>query len=154
MALNNTSEGDALTRFSDSQYDNQRQLALAAQRTIALACASGSGPHTVNPGDLVIAHPDGDTYRNVDAGGVVYPITIPSGGSVSGLTFEAEVAGESANKGSGTVTIMVKTLAGVTVISDLIKRNGADAEPDPKLRLRNTTKWSLLTRFQLIAEAV
>lgn len=154
MALNDTSVGDALTRFSSSHYDNERLLAVAAQRTTALACTADAGPHSFNVGDVVIAHPDGNTYRNVDDGITVYPVTIPSGGTATGLTFEAEVAGIASNKGADTVTIMVTTLAGVTVISDEIKRTGTDAEADPRLRLRNTTKWPLLTRFQLTASAV
>jgi len=158
MGLNDTAQDDALTRYSSSQYDNERNPATTAQRLTSLSCSSGAGPHTFNVGDIVIEHPDGPTYRNidsVDSGGFsVYPVTLPSGGSVSSLIFEAEVAGEEANKGSGTVTRMVTTLAGVTVSSDQILRSGANAETDVRLRQRNKTKWALLTRFELIRDAV
>lgn len=154
MGMNDTSQGDALTQYSSSQYDNTRVLALTAQRTIALSCAAGEGPHTINVGDVVIESADGPTYRNVDDGVTVYPVTIASGGSVTGLVFEAEVAGSAANKAAGTVAGIVTTLAGVTVTSDAILRSGADAEADNRLQIRNKTKWSLLTRFELIAEAV
>lgn len=154
MGLNDTSAGDALSKFSKSQYNNFRGLATTAQRTTALSCTATAGPYTLNPGDVVIEHPDGQTYRNIDDGGLVYPVTLPSGGSVSGFTFEAEVAGSDSNKASGTVTVLVTTMAGVTVASDLIKRDGEDVETDDRLRERNTTKWALLTGFELIRDAV
>ncbi len=155
MGLNSTSRGEALTRFADSHYDNQRSGAVAAQRRVTLTCAATSGPHTVNLGALVLASPDGPTYRNVADGVTVYPATLPSGGSLSGLIFEAEVAGLSASgKAPNTVTILQTTLAGVTVISDLAERDGSNEESDPVLQNRNTTKWALLTEFELIDDAV
>jgi len=152
--LNKTATGEALTRLSDSHYDNRRGTSVAAQRRTSLACAAGSGPHTINLGALVLAHPDGPTYRNIEDGVTVYPATLPSGGSLSGLIFEAEVAGAEANKSAGSVTILQTTLAGVTVTSDAIERYGTDEEPDPTLQTRNTTKWALLTEFELIDDAV
>src|SRR6478609_207575 len=65
MGLNDTAQGDALTRYSSSQYDNDRNQAVTAQRTISLSCSSTAGPHTFNIGDIVIEHPDGPTYRNI-----------------------------------------------------------------------------------------
>lgn len=155
FALNSTSSGEALTRFSDSHYDNQRSGAVAAQRRTTLACAATSGPHTINLGALVLASPDGPTYRNIDDGVTVYPATLASGGSLSGLVFEAEVAGlDASGKAPNTVTILQTTLAGVTVTSDVAERDGSDAEADGTLQKRNTTKWALLTRFELIDDAV
>jgi hypothetical protein len=154
MAMNDTSSGDALTQYSSSQYDNVRNQATSARRRTALSCAATSGPYTFNVGDLVLEHADGPTYRNVDDGVTVYPVTLPSGGSLTGLIFEAEVAGSAANKNEQTVTKLVTTRAGVTVSSDLIERVGLDAETDPRLQVRNKTKWSLLTRFELIRDAV
>jgi hypothetical protein len=154
FALNATSSGEALTRFSDSHYDNQREGAVAAQRRTTLACASGSGPHSINVGDVVLVHADGDTYRNIDDGVTVYPVLLASGGSVSGLIFEAEVAGAAGNKANTTVTTLLTTLAGVTVASDVREREGSDQESDDVLKERNRTKWALLTEFELIDEAV
>ena len=73
FALNSTSSGEALTRLSDSHYDNQRAGAVTAQRRVTLACASTAGPHTINVGEVVIVHADGDTYRNIADGVTVYP---------------------------------------------------------------------------------
>jgi hypothetical protein len=153
LGLNATATGESLTRFSDSHYDNQRDGATTAQRRITLACASGAGPHIIDIGDVVLAHADGDTYRNIDDGVTVYPATIPSGGSLAGLVFEAEVAGISANKAPNSVTQLVTTLAGVTVASDAIEVDGSAQETDAVLRTRNTTKWALLTEYELIADA-
>lgn len=154
MGMNDTSTGDALTLFSASQYDNERASALAARRTTSLACSAAAGPHTINIGDIVIGHPDGPTYRNIADGITVYPVVLPSGGALTGLLFEAEIAGSDANKAAGTVLQLVTTLAGVTVVSDLIARDGADAEEDGRLQTRNKTKWALLTGFELIRDAV
>lgn len=152
--LNSTAAGETLTRFSDSHYDNQRAGAVAAQRKVTLSCAATAGPHTINLGAVVLAHPDGPTYRNVADGVTVYPATLPSGGSLAGLVFEAEVAGGDANKAPNTVLILQTTLAGVTVTSDVPVRDGSDAQSDPVLRTRNKTKWALLTKYELIDEAV
>lgn len=155
-ALNETATGESLTRFSRSHYDNERTGAQAAQRRITLACAATAGPHTFDAGDLVAEHPDGPTYRLIDNGdpGVVFPVTLASGGSQADLIFEAEIAGTAANKGDDTVKSLVTTLAGVTVTLDLVERSGADAEADAVLRTRNTTKWALLTQYELIDDAV
>lgn len=153
-ALNTTATGEALTKLSASHYDNTREGAIAAQRRATLSCAATAGPHAgLDVGDIVIEHPDGPTYRNIDDGVTVYPITIPSGGSVSDLIFEAEVAGTAANKPDQTVTSLQTTLAGVTV-SEVAERDGSDAETDALLRDRNTTKWALLTEYELIDDAV
>lgn len=153
--LNSTATGEALTRFSSSHYDNTRTGAVAAQRRVTLTCAATSGPHTINLGAVVLAHPDGPTYRNIADGVTVYPATLPSGGSLSGLVFEAEVAGlDASGKAANTVTILQTTLAGVTVTSDVAYRDGSDAESDAVLRTRNTTKWAQLTQYELIDDAV
>lgn len=155
MALNTTATGEGLTRFSASHYDNTRVGATTAQRRVTLTCAAGAGPHTFNVGDVVLEHPDGPTYRNVADGVTVYPVTLPSGGSVADLIFEAEVAGSgSSGKSANTVTGLVTTLAGVTVTSDQPERDGENQESDTVLRTRNTTKWALLTQYELIDDAV
>ncbi len=153
-ALNDTAENEALTRLSRSHYDNERDDATTAQRRITLACSASAGPHTFDVGDVVIEHPDGPTYRNIDDGVTVYPVTLPSGGTVSDLIFEAEVAGTDANKAPGSVNQLLTTLAGVTIVSDVAERDGADEESDLVLRTRNTTKWALLTQYELIDDAV
>lgn len=154
--LNDTAQGEALTRFSRSHYRNERAGATTAQRRVTLVCAAGAGPHTWDAGDVVIEHPDGPTYRLIDNGdpGVVFPITLASGGSQPDLIFEAEVAGTAANKIDGSVLSLLTTFAGVTVASDVAERDGSAQQSDAVLRDRNSTKWSLLTQYELIDEAV
>ena len=53
-----------------------------------------------------------------------------------------------------TVRTLVTTFAGVTIEEDEKHRDGVDEETDERLRLRNSLKWALLTRFGLIDEAV
>jgi hypothetical protein len=144
MALNETSSGDGLTRFSKSHYDNEREGAVAAQRSITLACVATEGPHTIGLGDVVIAEASGRTFRNVEGLAVVYPATLTSGGSLT-LLFEAEVAGAGSNVGADTVTIMQTTYAGVAVSDDTAFKLGIDAESDARLKLRNSTKWATLS---------
>lgn len=155
-ALVTTATGEALTRLSKSHYDNDRAGAVAAQRRVTLSCAAGSGPHTFDASDLVIAHSEGPTYRLIDNGdpGVVFPVTLASGGSQPDLIFEAEIAGAAGNEPDNTVTQLVTTLAGVTVSSDLVEREGSDSETDAVLKVRDTTKWALLTQYELIDDAV
>lgn len=151
IGLNETSSGDGLTRFSKSHYDNVREEAVATQRTIELTCEATEGPHTFGLDDILIAEPTGRTYRN-NYDPALYPVTLPSGGTVT-LVFEAEVAGAGSNVGVGTVTIMQTTYAGVTITADTSFRLGVNQESDARLRLRNSTKWALLS-IQLIREGV
>lgn len=151
--LNDTSTGEGLTRFSRSHYANERTLAIAAQRNITLACSATEGPHSIALGGVVVQDPTGKTFRNIDGLSIVYPFTLASGSSRTFL-FEAEVAGAASNVGSGTVTKLVTTFAGVTITSDVATKTGADEESDARLRLRNSTKWSTLASVQMIKDAV
>lgn len=139
MALNETAEGEALTRLSASRFGNTRVAALETQRSITLACAAGSGPYVINLGDLVLTDADGHTFRNVAGLSVVYPANLPTSGSLT-LLVEAEIAGAQANVANDTVTMLVTTLAGVTVTDDTLYRAGQDEESDARLKARNSSK--------------
>lgn len=87
---------------------------LAATNTIGepvLAAAGGSGPYTFGVGDLRINFATSrNRYVNLDAG------TIPSGGSLTGIRFQAEKPGSSYNDPSNSTDItLVDSLPGVTV---------------------------------------
>jgi hypothetical protein len=153
LALNETSEGESLTRLSRSHYANDRDISVAGQRETTLTCSPTEGPYIVNIGDVVVAHADGATFRNVAGLAVAYPVTLTSGGSVTLLT-EAEIAGSSGTFADGTVTTMVTTLSGVTVTVDLKERDGLDEESDPRLRARNSSKWASIGEFELIRDRV
>jgi uncharacterized phage protein gp47/JayE len=155
--FNSTAEGEGLTRFSASHYDNHRQPAQTAQRLITLSCIASEGPHSIGVGDVVIAAPQGQTFRNVEGNSVVYPATLSSGGTLQ-LLFEAEVAGASHTLGDGALLSpngrLVTTYAGVEISADIQTREGRNVESDERLRRRNETKWALLTSFELIDRAV
>ncbi len=153
LGLNETSTGDGLTRFSRSHYANERTAPIAAQRNITLACSATEGPHSIGLGSVVLSDATGKTFRNIDGLGIVYPFTLASGSSQTFL-FEAEVAGAASTLAENAVTKLITTLAGVTVIGDVPTKTGVDQEGDPKLQVRNSTKWSLLTEFELIKDAV
>jgi uncharacterized phage protein gp47/JayE len=145
LGINDTSSGDGLTRFSKSHYDNDREEAVATQRSITLACAATEGPHTIGLGAVVLTEPQGHTYRNIeDDPSNPYPYTLPSGGTLT-IVVEAEVAGAGSNVANDTVTQLVTTLAGVTVTDDTLTRLGVNEESDPRLKLRNSTKWATLS---------
>lgn len=158
LALNESSEGESLTRFSRSHYANERALAVAEQRRITLACAATEGPYPIGLGDIVISHADGPTFRNVAGLSVVYPATLASGGTLT-LLVEAEVAGSAAHFADGALLstnqgALVTTLAGVTITGDTFERQGIDEESDDRLKTRNSTKWPTLGQFEIIRDLV
>jgi len=142
--FNDTSDGDALTEFSDSHYDNQRVVQI---RTIGLVDCIGAAvgpPHVIAIGQLVVADDvNGFTYRNTTAG------TIPVSGTLT-LSFQAEVAGVLRNVPNAQITTLNTPLTGVTVNNPdpgsgtWITTQGVDEEADVTLQTRNSSKWGLL----------
>ncbi len=158
MGFNNTSSGEALTRFSRSHYQNERQQAVPAQRIITLRCEETEGPHSIDVGDIIVTNDEGFEFRNVvDPAGEFpaagYPVLLPSGGSLQ-LVVQADQPGTASDSNPGTVTTLVTTFAGMTIEEEEKRAPGVDEESDERLRLRNSLKWALLTRFGLIDEAV
>jgi uncharacterized phage protein gp47/JayE len=143
-AFNELSTGDFLTRFSYSHYDNIRAHAVAFRYACTLTVAAGEGPHTVEAGDIVATN-GVHFYRNVDDGGVTYPVDLTDAAPVM-LTLEAEKPGRDQAAGDGTITTLVTSLAGVTIDNPepSLIRAGSDEESDAALRARNRTKWALL----------
>jgi hypothetical protein len=155
--LNDTSAGEALKRFSLSHYANEQLDAIPNTRRITLACSPTEGPHSIDLGAVLLSNADGKLFRNVeDPNGAFpasYPATLPSDDELT-LIFEADEPGSASNTEDGGVNIIMSTLAGVTVSEDVSIRAGEDTESEVRLRNRNSLKWSLLTRFGLIDEAV
>jgi hypothetical protein len=151
--FNSTSSGTALTLFSDSHYDNQREDAVAATRLTTLTCETGEGPHTIDVGEVVVSDDNGITFRNVEGNSVSYPFVLGSGTSQQFL-FEAEEAGEVGNVPDGDVTTIVTTLTGVTITDDELDTEGVDEEADTRLQERNATKWPTLNPLELIDDHV
>jgi hypothetical protein len=151
--LNEAAQGEALTRLAASQYLNTRVPASPSTRRITLTCLATEGPYDIDIGESIVQHADGHTYRNIEGLEVSYPVTLASGGSVE-LLYECEVAGAQSNVADQTVSTIITTLAGVTITNDELEEEGVDEELDARLRARNSAKWSLLSRFETIDDAI
>ncbi len=146
FGFNSTSEGDALTLFSDSNYDNQRFTATNTLGTIEHTTIVGAGPYVVIVGQLVVQDDvNGFTYRNITGD------TFTSGSTVS-LIYQAEEAGAAKNVSNDTITTLNTPLAGVSVNNPgpgagvtWVTAAAIDEETDIDIRVRNTTRWATLT---------
>lgn len=144
QGFNDTAEGDGLTAFSASVYDNQRLAPTSTAGLCELTNVSGA-PHIITLTQLEAEDEnEGLKYRNTTAG------TIPAGGSLV-LTFEAEGPGSQYNVPNNTITVLNTPLNGVTINNPdpdpgtWITSEGSDTETDDRLRLRNTSKWGTRT---------
>jgi hypothetical protein len=151
--LSEAAQAEALTRLARSQYLNERVPSAPSTRMVTLTCVATEGPHSIDLNDIIIQHADGHTFRNEETEGVTYPATLSSGGSLT-LLFQCDTPGAQSNVADQTVTTMLTTLAGVTITNDEIEEEGVDEESDDRLRARNSSKWSLLTRFETTDDAI
>ncbi|NRA03262.1 MAG: baseplate J/gp47 family protein [Myxococcales bacterium] len=141
-AYNELAEGLALTLFSASHYENDRDTGTRAQWNIRLVTTVGSGPYSPGVGDVIVQDPVlGVRFRNLNA------LVLTDGGATEDV-FEAELIGvDGSAPGTNDINVLVTALAGVTVTnpdaSPLV--NGADVEGDPELQTRNTNKWATLS---------
>jgi phage-related baseplate assembly protein len=142
-------EGDWLTLYADSRYDEDRVEALATEGQVSVTVASGAGPHTITAGGLLVT--DGvRRFRSTNTSSV----TVTSAAATT-FTVRAESAGAAYNATAvNTLTTIVSpALAGLSVnnpaispTSTWITRTGADAESDASLRGRCRAKWGTLGR--------
>lgn len=158
LFMSGTATGEALTRTSSGFYDNTRNDAIASQHLVTLSCLASAGPHTIHLGDVVVVHPDGHSYRNIEGNSVVYPVVLASGGTQT-LLFECETAGAQSNIGNAltptAVTLSLDTtLAGTSITAHTLYLAGVDEESDERLDERNTSKWAILAEGELIDDAV
>lgn len=147
-----TATGTALTRLSQSHYQNTRREAGAEIHLVTLACASGEGPHTIQAGAFSAKNANGYIFTNipdeVSVGGPLYPANYPvnlaSGGTLQ-ILLQAEEPGENALTANGGLNTIVTTLSGVTITDNTRLINGRNLESDVSLRTRNSLKWALLS---------
>lgn len=140
--FNQLANGEALTQFSDSAYDNQRIAASATQGQMVLTETAGGGPYIFAIGDVVgVDDPTKQTYRN-DTGGTLNP------SSSLTLEFSAETGGTDGNIPPDSDLALQSTIAGVEITNPAIGTTGTwitafgvDEESDATLRLRNSSKW-------------
>jgi uncharacterized phage protein gp47/JayE len=131
--------GDWLTLLASSNYDEERDAAVATRRTLRLTDSTAS-PTTIAVGDLWVATDEGLRFRNIEGGTLAASSTID-------LEFEAEEAGADYNAASATWTFDTSTaLPGVAISEPTvdITRSGADEESDTSLKAKCYAKWATL----------
>lgn len=139
--FNDLAQGEWLTLYSLSAYDNLRKEAVRASGPATLTSTSFAPPYTIGVGYLVATNGQGIAFRNT-TGGTLSP------SSTLELEWEAEIAGAAANSVQpGQLTNLQTTLAGVTINNpgsggEWLTQLGTDEESDEALRLRNKTKWA------------
>ncbi len=104
-------EGDWLTLLAAQLFQLERVLATYTVQLLKLTAAPGSGPYTVNPGDLVAQADSGNRYTLAAAG------TIPLSGTVT-LAFKAESPGAAYNDPAGQISRLLTALPGVSVLNE------------------------------------
>ncbi len=141
FGFNELAEGDALTAFSDSVYDNQRLAAVATRGEMVLTDSGGGGPFIIAAGDLVVSDSNGVKFRNTTGGTLALSSTLT-------LEFDGEIPGTTGNIATDSTLALDTPLAGVDVTNPAIatttswiSRSGVDQESDTNLRTRNRSKW-------------
>jgi uncharacterized phage protein gp47/JayE len=136
MPFLDTSEADFLTAKIKSDYDEDRNAAVATVMPVRLVNASGT-TYAKGASEIILTSRTGATYSN------------PAGASVTAnattvVNFTAEVAGAAGNVPAQTMQLTTP-IAGVTAIFDGgFITAGADAESDVAARERARTKWARL----------
>lgn len=106
--------GDWLTFTAKSYYLLDRAPATFTVQVLTLTCSPSSGPFTIAVGELIAVGAGtiagANRYRSLDAA------TLPKGGTIT-MRFQAEVAGAAASDPPGTITTLVTSLPGVTVVN-------------------------------------
>ena len=141
-----TAEGGWLTLLALGVFDIARVPAQYNTRDVTVTCASGAGPYTITPAQLVVS--DGTRrWQSTNAANV----TVPSGGSVT-IRVRAEEPGDAYNVSGATITtIIAPALAGLTVLGGATVEAGAPEESDATLRARCRARWATLGRGATLA---
>jgi len=146
-----TAAGPALTSLASSAFTAARVASISARYTVRLTCGAAAGPYSLTLGGVVLT--DGThTYRNVDDGSTVYPVTLSSGGNVT-LLFEAEEPGAAASVVAADIDTLVTAFAGVTLSNQAQTVIGLDEEDDERLRARCRAQWGALS-FETVTAGV
>lgn len=128
-------EGDWLTNLSGYNYNTPRITATYAQPPMTVTNATAQDYGTFEVNDMTVSDPlTGATYRNTTA------FTLGPNATVTGLIFEADVAGSFSNADVGDINELVTTLDGVTV-TNTAAAVAFDDEEDPALTARAQSKF-------------
>lgn len=138
---NDTAQGDWLTLYARSAYDNAREAAVRAKGPCVLTVGpTGLTSYPIAKNQLVAVSNSGWTFRNTEAA------TLLKGTPLT-MEFEAEVAGFLGNVPVNTIVTLQTPLVGVSINNpgdgvSWLSTFGANEEADDALRTRNTTKWA------------
>jgi hypothetical protein len=153
LTLGEVATGAALTLWSKSVYDHDRYPATVGEYTVLLTCAAGSGPYTLNAGDMVVAS-DFTTFRlTAPVSPATFPLTLATGTPIS-ATFSCEVPGLVGAVAPADIDRLVTTYVGVTVLGTAVVTSPRDEESDPEIRTRNRTKWATLNPMSLCKDSI
>lgn len=136
MGFLDTSEADFLTAKVKSDYDEDRNVAIATVMPVRLV-SSGAVTYVKGAREIILTSSSGRTYSNVAGASVTAHDTTV-------VNFVAEVAGSAGNVPAQTMQLTTP-LAGVTAVFDGgFITAGADEESDVAVRERARTKWATL----------
>jgi hypothetical protein len=153
LTLSEAATGAALTLWSKSVYDHDRYPATAGEYTVLLTCAAGSGPYTLNVGDMVVGS-DFATFRlTAPISPATFPLTLAAGAPIS-AKFSCEEPGLVGAVAPSAINRLVTTYVGVTVLGTSVVVNPRNEESDAALRTRNRTKWATLNPLSPCKDAI
>lgn len=145
MVHTETAEREFLDAKMKSDYDELRQLAVAATFAVRFV---NSGAVTYGPlstSTIVVRAKNGRTFSNVTTGGTL------TAGLTTTIPVTAEVAGSAGNIPSQELEL-VTPFAGVRAFFDgVLTSAGADEESDANARARIQSKWATLRTEKISA---
>ena len=137
-AFLDTAEGAWLTLHAFSRFGLTRIAATFARHSVTLTVASGAGPYTITPGQLVMSSSSGLVrYRSTNTTNVVVATANPAT-----ITLQAETAGTTGN--TAPASIVAPALAGLGFTYGSLAGRARDEETDAQLRTRCRARWATL----------
>lgn len=129
--------GSWLTLLAKSRFSLDRIAATFARHSLTLSVASGAGPYTITPGQLLVTTAGGVRFRSTNTADVVVSTVNPQT-----VTVQAETAGTAGN--SAPTVLVSPALAGLSFAYNSLTTRARDEESDPDLRTRCRAKWATL----------
>jgi len=157
FAIGESSSGTALRIYSKNFYQHDYGKGEYAIHRVTLTCAVGSGPYTLNKGDVMVS--DGNHVFWLDS--VIdgsFPFVLTPGSSQAFAVKSGARGDENNAIALGAITTMVTTYVGVTCSNtetstgsgtSLISA-GSGEESDERLKLRNSLKWATRNPLSLV----
>lgn len=138
-AFLDTAEGAWLTLHAKGRFNLDRIAATFAQHSLTLVCASGAGPHTITPGQLVVTTTAGLQFRSTNTSNVIVAAGMPQA-----ITVRCERAGIAGN--TAPAVLVTPASAGLSFTWGSLSLRAREEETDIELRVRCRAKWAVLAR--------